>query len=274
MAIPPNYNSWVHLRRVIRQTQNDLVRREFRDLDGIEDSIDTPRTSLRQACLIGGNDSAKIIQLKLFLFYVILRKAKDLHPPIYAVPEKKAVLRRNRPQVKLYFLEDLVDIEFGVPPVEGEISFRLMSETNDTLTRSKIEQLAIKIKNTFGSGNRYVWRKGKNMFSYSDWPLGYQLQLLVRDRTDGRDLAEKVLSLQNHTPDWSKANYAQNEDPLSAYPYNPGTEVVLGETKKKYRRRPNVDVRFTAAFLFLAEHPNPVVLYDSQLLYKNPVVRS
>lgn len=250
------------------------MRREFQDLEGIDENINTPRASLRQACLIRGDESAKIIDLKLYLFYIILRKAKDLHPPIYAVPEKKAVLRRNRPQVKLYFLEDLTDVEFGTAPVEGEVSFRLMSETTQSLTNSKIEQLAFKIRDTFATGDRYVWRKGKHMFSYSDWPLGYQLQLLVRDRTDGRDLAEKVLSLQNHTPDWSKANYSQNEEPLSAYPYNPGTEMILGEPKKKYRKRPNVDVRFTAAFLFLSEQPNPVVLYDSQLLYKNPIVRS
>jgi hypothetical protein len=274
LALPSGFNSWIHLRRVIRQIQNDLVQQEFSDLDNIPDSIDTPRASLREACKIRGDESAKIIDLKLYLFYIILRKAKDLHPPIYAVPQKKAVIRRDRPQVKLYFLEDYQDVEAGESPVEGEISFRLMNETTQSMTQAKTQQLANKIATDFASGSRFIWRKGRNGFNYTDWEAGYQLQLFVRDRAEGRRVVSAVLGLNNDVPDWTKATYTENEDPTNAYPYNPGYEQILGEQKRRYRRRPIVDVRFHSAFLFLSGVPNPVVLVDTQILYKNPIVRT
>lgn len=274
MALPSSFNKWSHLRKVIRNIQNDLVRREFTDIDNLDEAIDTPRASLRTACKIRGDDSALMVYLRLWLFYVILRKAKDLHPPIYAVPEKNAVIRKHRPQIKLYFLEDYQDVEAGESPVEGEISFRLMSETTDSLTNSKIQSWANKIATDFASGSRFIWRKGKNGFNYTDWEAGYQLQLFVRDRTEGRRVVSAVLGLNNATPDWTKATYNENEDPTNAYPYNPGYQTILGEQQRRYRRRPVVDVRFHSAFLFLSGVPNPVVLVDTQILYRNPVVRT
>ena len=89
------------------------------------------------------------------------------------------------------------------------------------------------------------------MFTYSDWSKGYQLQLLVKDVTEGRDLVGRILAIQNDTPDWSKANKSANEAEMTAYPTNPGTEVILSRPRKKARKRPIGNVRFQYASLMV-----------------------
>jgi len=70
------------------------------------------------------------------------------------------------------------------------------------------------------------------------------LQLLCRNETTAKELINKVLDLQNDTPDWKflKSNIADNEN--DSFPYNPGTQTILGKSRQKPHRRPMVDVRF------------------------------
>ena len=85
--------------------------------------------------------------------------------------------RKYKPQIFLYFKEDLDDVEEGYAPVEGKISFRLMNEDSESITRTKLTTIANKIKTEFGQGNGFTWKKGKEYYSYTDKEKGYQLQI-------------------------------------------------------------------------------------------------
>lgn len=112
------------------------------------------------------------------------------------------------------------------------------------------------------------------MFTYSDWSKGYQLQLLVRNETEGRELVDRVLNIQNDIPDWKFANLSTNQEEMQAYPTNPGTERVLNEPRKKQRKRPIADVRFQHAVIHLNHLPNPIILFDRSYLHPTALLRS
>jgi len=273
MVLPANFQSWEHLQDVIRKVHNKAVKEEFSDTD--DDDISTPRSSLKQACLIQDNDTSEIVSIRMMFYYFSLRKAQDLQQPYYGMPiEEVQVKRKTKPKIELYFLEDLNDIEPGYAPVSGEISFRLMDETSNSLSESNLTVYANKIKSIFGAGDGLVWRKGKEMVTYSDWEKGYQLQILCRDKNDGKTLISKVLDLQNHTPDWAKANLNKTEDEVQAYPINPGTQVILGKSRKKPRRRPIADVRFRYATIHIHGIPLPIPLFDLSGVFLNPIVKN
>src|SRR6476619_5861566 len=127
------------------QVQNRIVRAEFRDVgdDDWDEDIVTPRASLRVASTMRDDDSAILSLLKLVFFYVVLRKARDMHPALYVHPVTTyQQLFRLKPQITLYFAEDSVDVEPGYDPIDGEISCRLMHETAETITMAEVQALA------------------------------------------------------------------------------------------------------------------------------------
>jgi hypothetical protein len=121
MQLPENYNPWEHLQSVVLKTFNREVREEFSDTTD-DDGISTPRSSLKQACLIHDNDTAPMIIIRLILYYFIIRKARDLMPPIYGVPEGSSrVTVVDSPRILLFFQEDYQTVNKGESPVTGEI---------------------------------------------------------------------------------------------------------------------------------------------------------
>lgn len=273
MPTPENFQPWEHLQDVIKKVHNKLVKEEFSDAN--DDDISTPRSSLKQACLVQDNDTVGIVLMRMMVYYYSLRKAQDLQQPYYGMPiEEAQVKRKTKPKIELYFLEDLNDIEPGYSPVSGEISFRLMDETSTSLTEAKLLSYGNKIKSIFATGNGYIWRKGKEMVTYSDWEKGYQLQILCRDKTDGKQLINKVLDIQNDTPDWAKANLNKNEEESQAFPTNPGIQLILGKSRKKPRRRPIADVRFRYATIHIHGITLPIPLVDLSGVFLNPIVKN
>lgn len=153
-------NSWSHYISVITQIQNRIIAENFRDVgdDRWQPSIATARGSLRTACTIRANDSAPLVLLRLMLYYIVLRKAQDLQIPVYGIPTSSLQAQRKfRPQVHLYFSQDTAQVEKG-DPITGTISWRIMDETSETITRNKIELLANRIKAELGNGSRNGYR--------------------------------------------------------------------------------------------------------------------
>ena len=275
MALPSNFNGFEHLQDTIRRVQNLIVRDEFFDVggDSFAGDISTGRASLRTACTLQDDDSADMLQMRLWLFYIILKKAKDLHPNIYGIPTTAfQASRKFKPQIELYFLEDVQDVATGYNAVAGEISFRLMNETSKSISTSQLTLLGNKIKQFFATPS-FVWKKGKELYSYADWNRGYQLQQLCRNETEARRVVSSVLSIQNHNPEWKrlKLNKATNES--EAFPTIPESEVILGKSRKLPRTRPIADVRFQYGALHLHGLPNPICLFDRSYTFPNPVVK-
>lgn len=273
------YDPYEQLQDTLLFVHNRRVREEFRDLSSPDEiwtaNLNTPRSRLRIACTMKDEDSGHMTMMRMWLFYVILGKAKEFQTPIYGIPVPSfQEARQFRPQIQLYFQEDYRDIEPGYAPITGEVSFRLMNETSETLTEAELTLLANKIKLEFGANNGYVWQKGRSQVTYTDRQRGYSLRVLCRTKASGRALINKVLDLQNHSPDWEKANVSENEEPAGAYPIVPPTDFILGRSRRLPRKRPVADVRFQYAMAHIWGMPHPIVLYDRSMTFRNPLVRA
>jgi len=270
MALPNNFSAWEHLQNTIRLTHNQMVRREFDDIE-LDDDITTPRGSLKVASLIDDKDNGFVMLSRLLLYHIIIKGFGI--PQIYSVPFtdiNDSV--RYHPKIFLNFCQNYREVDADDSAVEGQISFRLMGETEATLTQANVNTYAQKIKTLFGNSGGFQWRKGKSMFTYSEPLKGYFFQLLVRDSAEGRRIVEQVLDIQSHTPDWQYANYKENLEPTQAYPASPPNKTIIGKSRKQYRKRPLVTVRFRNAQLHVQGLPNPIVLYDKSGIYRNPVL--
>jgi len=274
LVLPDHFSPSEHLQDLLKRYFNREVREWFSDLGGDEwePDIGTTRGSLRVGCTHLDNDNLDMTILRIELFNFIRRQKFEM--PFLGIPLGQfQETRRYRPQIMLYFQEDVGDIEPGYSPVTGEVSFRLMDHNSSTINEAVANTFANRVKSNFLNGGGYVWRKGKTMVSYTDKAKGYQLQLYSRSEAYGRELIERVLDVQNDTPDWSKCNVSENQSPTAAYPTIPELDYVYGKSRRMPRKRPMADCRFQFALLHVWGLPNPIVLADRSGLYAQALVR-
>lgn len=264
-------STWEHLQNVLMQVHNRIVREEFADLDNDnDDDILTPRSSLRAACLIRDADSATTSLNRMMLFYVMLRKASDLHPALYTTPvERYQELLRFAPQVTLYFREDIDDVEEGYGPIDAEVSFRIYDKTERTITMADLRTIGQKIRTEFATGSGYRWRKGRYSLSYRDPELGYRLRVRASSESEGREVISKVLDIQGHTINREKLNINQLDQ---APPIVPPMHNILGRSRRKFRNRPVGWVRFIYAEAHVWGEQNAITLIDRSGRRRNPLI--
>jgi hypothetical protein len=265
MTIPENFSPTKHLQSVLISVYNKFVKDEFKDFD-IDDlglNITVPRQSLYKACKITSEDSQIIINNRMMLFYMVCRKAQDMQAPIYGIPVGQFLeTRRFRPQVTLYFKEDAEDIDPDYRAITAEISFRLMNESETTISKAELTTLANKIKAEFGGLTPYRWKKGKTVCSYIDPENGYSMQIYAFSKTEGKEVIGKVLDLRNKTPQWEFLTVNENEEPSQAYPTIPPSKTILGKSTRLPRKRPVGYVRFLRATCQVWGVTKPIALYD------------
>lgn len=262
MPLPANFNEWEHLQGQIMRLHNRAVRDWFNDAP--DDDISTSRASMKQACLIKDNDTTALMHMRMWLFEVTCGRLASLQTPVYGIPVQELQQdTKFKPQVKLIFYEDLQDVEDGYRAIEGEITFRLMNETSESITPANAMSLANKIRSEFATGSLYRWHRGRYKATYLDKENGYDFRLQVFNQSEAEELIRKVLSIKDKVPDWSLFTYHETKDASSAYPTIPGTQRVYGQTVKKPRKRPVGWVRFRKAQLLIWGRNKAVTLVDS-----------
>lgn len=279
MPLPEPFSDVEHFQMVIRKYVNKLIREDFKDLadeaGNWDPNVTTTRGSMRQALTHEDSDPLQLTIGRLFLYYFVYGKAKALMPDIYGIPNTSFdQIRIYRPQVALYFSDKETPSDHVHKRTSGTISFRLMDETSTTISQTRVNNLANKIKALFTTPNNFVWQKGKLMVSYTDKEKGYQLQLLVKDKFEGRKIIEQVLDIQSHTPDWKYMNSDESEDPLAKYPNTPGNQTILGKSYPKPQQRRVADVRFRYATLAIHGRPKPINLVDTTYTRQNVLERA
>lgn len=177
--------------------------------------------------------------------------------------------RKYHPLIRLFFKQDSTFVAGTNQPKgqgrnrkEGELSFRLMDETTETLSKNNLISLGQKIKAAFGENEGYLWHKGKELYCYADWSRGYQLQMLARTESQARELVTKILALQNHTPTWRYLTKSESVVESEKYPATTEVKTILGEQVTLPLRRPNVEVRFRHAEAQVSPLAKPVIVYD------------
>ena len=265
MTLPENYNPWEHLQSTVLRVFRKEVIEEFKDVgddDWVRD-IKTPRASLRTACTPDDNDTSTMTLIRMMLFYIVLRRAQDMQAPIYGIPTGTYhETFKFKPHITLYFREDAQDVDPEFQPLRVQISFRLMNETETTITKAELTTLANKIKTEFGGVNAYRWHKGRTLCVYTEPEKGYRLQVYAYSATEGKEVIGKILSIRNHTPDWAKLRVNESDQPSSAYPILPPKKTILGNPERVPRKRPVGYVRFERATCQIWGKTKPVTLYD------------
>ncbi|MDV3352056.1 hypothetical protein QGP82_25470 [Leptothoe sp. LEGE 181152] len=278
MPLPDNFSPVEHLQDTIRRTFKREIREWFKDMDLDGDlDISTPRSSLALACDHRDDDSFNMTIGRMLLFETmrgrfadqLLRGGSD---GVDVTRYKAAVHRKLKPQIVLRFAEDVGDTEAGYAPVDGRISFRLMNYDSSTITEPIALTYANRIKANFMQAEGFMWKKGREMCSYTDWERGYQLQLLCRSENEGRRVVEQVLDIQQDTPDWARFNHEVNAEPADAYPVVPDLDRVYGVTRRLPRTRPVATVRFQWAKLLVHGLPAPIILVDRSGILPNALV--
>lgn len=259
--INTGFNEWELLQQVLIQIQNRIVREEFSDIDGDDDRpITTSRAKLKSVCLLKDADSAAVTLNKLMLYYIILRKAQDLQIPVYGIPIPEfQESHKFKPQVRLCFMQDLDSVADNDSPVTAEISFRIPNETSQTITEAELRSLATRIKAEFGAGGGYRWRKGRLKATYKDTKNGFWMILSIYSEAEAKEVIGKVLSVRSKNPDW---DYLTISESKKTFPTTPGTQVILGKSRRKPKERPIAYVRFIYASAAVWGLPNDVILYD------------
>lgn len=194
----------------------------------------------------------------------IERKVECLQDLVVSTRDKSVKPgRRNHPKVYLYFKEKQEDVDPEYPsPIEMEVSFRWMEETQKSLSANprKLNEMALKIKNKFAKPIFKI-KKGKNMYTYFHWEEGYQFQLQVANKPEAKRITEQILDLRGHSPDWEFFNTITNENPAKRYPIIPEKQIILGDVVKT-RSRPIGTVHFQYAFVVVPPKKAPVYLVD------------
>lgn len=167
----------------------------------------------------------------------------------------------GHPKIYLHFEEEKPKGDRR--PKEGMLSFRLMDETDSSITVSNVKKIALKIGQIFGKKEGYFWDKGKRYVNYNHWELGYKLQILSPSVAKGKKLIEDVLSLQGHPFDPARMTFSQNQGEAKAFPANPGNKRILGEEVKLPERRPDCEVRFQYAEIELGGLQQKMVIFSA-----------
>jgi len=237
----PASRDWYRQRDFLRKTYNKEVKRWFREQGDSEDVdfANQTRASVYESCLISYKDSQNMAILKMRTFREVVQRT-HLRPHVYGIPTTELqIIKRFKPQVILHFLQDSYrNYEISKSPARGQITFRLMNETSESITQAEVTRLANAVKREFMTGKGHVWSKGRTMFTYTHWEQGYKLQLLCYSETEAKTLIRKVLAIQNHTLDSKCLGINRKDNELSAYPSVPETKLILGKSEKMPKRRP------------------------------------
>lgn len=270
MPLPENFSEWEHLQSQIERTHNKAVRQFFKNQSDLD--ISTPKSSLKHACTIKDNDSAIQTLLRLWLFEVTAGNLQAAMPVILGTPlEEHDRLYKYKPRLRLVFTKDYDPEEDDLyyHRYKSEITFRLVDEESDTISRAKAELLARNIKLAFTTP-LFTWEKGWYKYTYQDHSKGYDLRLFVRNKLAGEQVTKKILEIQNHTFDDDFHQYIEHS---RSYPTIPGTHRVYGQTIKKPRIRPRVDVKFRYAQLQIWGKKVPVNLVDTGQRFRQCIER-
>lgn len=264
MALPEPFSDIEHLQLVVRRELNRDIREHFRDLHdengNWEPEIATTRGQMLRALLHEDSDPIQVTVARMMLYYFTYNKQQET-PSIIQMEDRLYEDFNYRPEIKLSFYQSRRDTQEGDPPSTGEITYKLMDETSNTITPAKVRTLAERIKTLFTEPGLFVWHKGKHKYTYLDIPNGYDFRLLAINENEAKRIVEQVLDIERKTPDWN--NLALHESKRS-HNNASQTKYIYGKNRKVPRWRPTVDVKFRYASIKIHGIPRPISIVDSR----------
>lgn len=275
MPEPDNFTPTEQFQDINKKIANKIVREYFRDIVALESDLDltTSRQALLKACLHREDDSLLLTNSRNQLFSQYTTYTRDQIPIVAGslLDEIDANIT-YKPKITLYFKEDEDDVDPGHQPARMEVSWRLVDETTQTITKAKLTTIANKIKTNFGTGSGYLFKKGRKLVIYNKLSQGYKFILRARELSEGKDLIREILSINGHTLDTELLKLSVVDDEMGAFPYNSATETILGKRRNKPRKRPMVNVKFKYAYAIVNGWGKPVYLYTKNYYIPDALV--
>lgn len=265
MPEPDNFTPTEQFQDVNKRIWNKLIKEYFRDITNLENDLDltTPRQGLLKACLHREDDPISLTIGRMQLFLYGTTYLRDQYPIVAGdLLNDLDTEVTYKPKITLHFVEDAEDAEAGYQQVDMDVSWRLINETTQSVTESKLRAIANKIKTSFGSGNGYVFKKGRKVVLYERRSEGYKFIINARDLAEGKRLIRDIVTLNGDTLDTNILKVAEVDSEADAFPYNPGTQTILGKRRPKPRKRPLVNVRFRYAYATVHGYNKPIYLYS------------
>jgi N-acetylmuramoyl-L-alanine amidase len=248
----PERDEYTFLVDVISRIQEPRVLKTFGDVMTAPGYPDTnnPRHVLAFACTLQLEDTDTMIVMRLLLYYLLSRKARDFHPTMFATPEPNfhdSVV--FKPQIQLIFLEDRIDaVNANRRPLQAQISYRLMNVTPESLTPENVDTIAQRIWDLFVLPSPFKFMKGEIIGNYRDKTNGYELRILADTETTLRSVIGQVLAINELELDDQFFSISKSS---RTFPTPEETISILGEDYEKPVQRPSAWVHFVRAELKL-----------------------
>ncbi|NER49238.1 MAG: hypothetical protein F6J92_21590 [Symploca sp. SIO1A3] len=165
---------------------------------------------------------------------------------------------KYRPKIQLYFYHyDVMQAK----SYDAQLSCYLMDEKISTITIGEVKALATIIEQKFAKPI-FKFKKGTRKVMYSDVGNGYfNPYVLAETRAEGIRVLNQFLEIRNIPFDMEKVGYVENGSPATRYS-SAGTELLMGEAVERLVERPNVEVKFRHAQLFLGKR-KAITLVDT-----------
>lgn len=164
------------------------------------------------------------------------------------------------PQITLGFYQLRGEVRDNLPRVHGEMSYRVVGETEETFSPANARTRAQRIKSLFTEPELFVWQKGKEIATYRDRRNGYESKLYVKNEAEARKIITQLLAIENKLPNWENLHISVSR---ATYPEITATKRIYGEDHKLPRKRPLEDIKFRFAELHLWGKAKPVILIDT-----------
>lgn len=260
MALPSEFSEVEHLQATIRRYLNREIRNHFSDLGDRywEPEVTTSRGSMRHALTHKDEDPMQVTVARMMLYYFTYGKQHEL-PAFIDMTDRPFEEFVYRPEVTLIFRKHEYIGNGKYEQFAGEISYRVINETSESLTPAKNKIRAERIKRLFTNPTRFIWHKGKLKFTYQDYKNGYYFRLLATNETEAKRVIKQVLDIENKTPNWDKLS---TNTPERQSTTTQQTKLIYGENRKVPRWRPVADVPFVRATMKIHGIPKPVPLVD------------
>lgn len=242
-----------------RKFFNRTVNEHFKDVTNNDPdtlSRSVPRQLIKRICLHKDKDPMILTVGRLLIWWVEARGLLDEF--IYGIPSTDFEIKHTYyPQVQLHFKEDRYSAANNERiPIRSAISFRWRE--NDYST-ANIVSLKNKIKADF-IFPLFTFDRGKDCWTYWDDQKGYRFTVYVQNKVQAQKIIGQIIGIQDtETPDWDNKLREHKSDVNYAVP---GTIRVMGETKRKPKKRPVGTVKFAYAELFIPGVVKPIVLID------------
>ena len=244
----------------IRRYINEEVREHFRDVANNNSdslSLDAPRSAVKAVCLHKDKDPLMLTILRLLIYWV---EARGLfNDIIYGIPSTEFEIKYNYyPQVKLHFKENRYESSTNNRrPIRSEVSFRWRE--ND-YSSTNVRNLANKIHADFAKPV-FNFDKGRECWTYWDDEKGYRFTVYVQSEAEAKKIIGQTIGIQDtELPDWDK-NLREHKNGIN---YDVRETVrIMGETKKKPKKRPVGKVNYQHAELFIPGTTKPIILSDA-----------